>query len=135
MPVLLLDQEECWVLHEWVRRERSAPVYGEEHDLAFVQKLWRAILTLSSSGNEGGTTEVEFTPIELLQITRQVSTMIAMGARPIGKELLKKSFTALLLDDNVEMGDVPIPDVFRNAYTNDAGNFPGGGTDAEALTG
>ena len=36
MAIIRLDEDECWVLHEWVRRERSAPAYGEEHDLGFM---------------------------------------------------------------------------------------------------
>lgn len=133
MPTLTLDQDECWVLHEWVRQERSAPNFGQEHDLAFVQRLWRAILDLDQPEKSRQSTEVKFTRGELLQITRQVSAMIMAGSCPIGKEILKKSFAALL--DDMEVDDVQVPDVFRNAYQDEAGNPSSGGADAEALSG
>ncbi len=133
MPTLRLDQDECWVIHEWVRQDRSAPNFGQEHDLAFVQRLWRAILDLNHPEKKGQSTQVKFKRGELLQITRQVSAMIMVGSCPIGKEILKKSFAALL--DDMEVDDVQVPDVFRNAYQDDAGNQPNGGADAEALSG
>lgn len=133
MPVLSLDQDECWVLHEWVRQDRGAPTFGQEHDLAFVQKLWRAITFLEAPEQAGATSEIEFTRGELLQITRQVSIMVSMGSRPIGREVLRKGFVALLND--MEVGHVQIPDAFRDAYPDNADYAAGGGADAETFSG
>lgn len=137
MAIIRLDEDECWVLHEWVRRERSAPAYGEEHDLGFMTKVWRAILAFSTPGENGQhrAVDVDFTRGELLQISRQVSTLIMAGSRPVGREILKKALLALLGEDDEEAGDEPIPAVFRNAYEDDPNNSARSGADPEAFSG
>lgn len=125
-----LDQTELLVLHEYVRRERSGPAYGEEHDLGFVQKLWAGVLA-----TEGGkTAEVDFTRAEVLQVTRQVSMLTMAGSRPIGVEILKKCFAALMMAEEADHVE-PIPAVFERAEYDDPGEdgaAAGSGTGAEA---
>ena len=120
-----------------MRLERSALAYDKEHDLGYMTKVWRAILAFSTPGENGQhrVVDVDLTRGELLQVTRQVSTLIMAGSRPVGREILRKAFLALLGEDDEEAGDEPIPAVFRDAYEDDPNNPARSGADPEAFTG
>lgn len=94
MYLLSFDVDELFLLHECVRQTREAPVYGTEHDLEFVQRVWDGVLALQ--GTERGTAySLSLTRGECLQVTRQVSAREMQVARPIGREILTKVFAAL----------------------------------------
>ena len=110
MPIVKLDQDGLWVLHEVVRQDRMAPAFGAEHDLEFARKLWDGILELEQPARKGSTYPLSLTRGELLQITRQVSALIMQGSRPIGREILKLAFAALC--EPVEVENVAIPTAY-----------------------
>ena len=108
-----LIEDELWVLHEYVRQTRNAPEYGQEHDMAFMERLW-AVLQLCET--KGGVNPLECSRQELLQITRQVPATLMQGSIPIGRNLLRKAAFALL-SETQEVDDVS--SVWRNAYSSE----------------
>ena len=127
---MMLDHDELWVIHEVVRQDRGAPAYGQEHDLEFVRRLQSAIL---ETAGETKVTEVSFSRGELLQVTRQVSSLAMQGARPIGREILTKAFTAL--DGEGTDGELTdVPAAFRGIADTNPDDSPVdyAGTDASA---
>ena len=121
MMLIAYDADELWVVHEHVRQTRSAPDYGCEHDLDFVQRLWECILEPKP---------VELSRGELLQITRQVSAQLMQGQRPIGREVLAKAFAALLQGEEPDVE--PIPLAFERAEYADTDPDDGAGSGADA---
>lgn len=120
MVKVTFDAESLWVISEYVRMSRNSPEYGQEHDRAFMLKVWTAIVQLTEHHSETGeqleAVDVDFTEMELWQITRQVSAQLAVGSRKIGREVVYRAAKALLERDTQEVPDVP--DVYRSAYRN-----------------
>lgn len=122
MITLKLDQSEIVLLHEYLRQTRNAPEYGAEHDRDFMVRLRKAFLVLETPELKGRTTNVEFSEGEIWQITRQISSQVMLGSRPIGLELLKKCWLALEQEEN---GNDDVPNAFRLAAYDDSGEDDG----------
>lgn len=117
-----LDQDECWVILEYVRRTRGAPEYGTEWDLDFILKVAACILEPAGA--------VDVTTGELLQMSRQISADLMYGPRFIGRDILRKVYGALLAKDTDDEHE-PIPAVWSRADYADEDDAP---ADAGAYT-
>lgn len=118
--MIAFDAEEAWCILEFVRRGRGTPEYGEEWDKDFVLKLAACMLEPKL---------VELSTAELWQISRQVSAELLQGERFIGRDILRKVYTALLTEGDPD--ELPIPAAFSGALYADEDDTD---TDAGAYT-
>lgn len=101
--------EELWVIQERVRQDKD---YGAPWDKAEMSLVHKAILALDAQAIE--THELECSDGLLWAIENQVSQGLIVGTIPIGRNILRKVFQAL----HIQEGDRDVPTSFKAAFDN-----------------